>query len=48
MIVSLFTELGGWSWLILGLILLMVEILASGTFFLWLASPPWWSGLRLL
>lgn len=35
MIKSLFTELGGWSWMILGLILLVLEITAPGTFFLW-------------
>ena len=35
MIASLFAELGGWSWMILGLALLAIEIMASGTFFLW-------------
>ena len=35
MIESLFLELGGWSWMILGLILLILEIVAAGTFFLW-------------
>ncbi|PCI03957.1 MAG: hypothetical protein COB78_06290 [Hyphomicrobiales bacterium] len=35
MILSLVQELGGWSWWILGLILLGLEIMAPGTFFLW-------------
>ena len=35
MILSLIQELGGWSWWILGLLLLCVEIMAPGTFFLW-------------
>jgi membrane protein implicated in regulation of membrane protease activity len=35
MIKSLFAELGGWSWMIMGLILLILEIVVSGTFLLW-------------
>ena len=35
MILDLIRELGGWSWVILGLILLGLEILAPGIFFLW-------------
>lgn len=35
MIKSLFLELGGWSWMILGLVLLVLEIIVSGTFLLW-------------
>ncbi|MBL4892240.1 MAG: NfeD family protein [Rhizobiaceae bacterium] len=35
MLLSLIQELGGWSWWILGLILLGMEIMAPGTFFLW-------------
>ncbi len=35
MIKSLFAELGGWSWMILGLVLLILEIIVSGTFLLW-------------
>jgi len=35
MILDLIRELGGWSWWILGLILLGVEVLAPGFFFLW-------------
>ena len=36
MILKLITEFGGWSWIILGLVLLVLEILAPGIFFLWL------------
>lgn len=32
---QLFMEYGGWSWLILGGLLLVVEILAPGVFMLW-------------
>ena len=35
MIQSLFLEFGGWSWIVLGLLLLTVEIVAASTFFLW-------------
>ncbi len=35
MIESLFTDYGGWSWIVLGLVLLIVEIVAASTFFLW-------------
>ena len=35
MIESLFLEYGGWSWTVLGLVLLIVEIVATSTFFLW-------------
>ena len=35
MIASVFEDLGGWSWMILGLFLLIMEIIAPGTFFLW-------------
>jgi len=35
MILSLIQELGGWSWWILALLLLGMEIVAPGTFFLW-------------
>ncbi len=37
MIESWFQEYGGWSWTVLGLVLLIVEIFATGTFFLWFA-----------
>ena len=36
MILEWINELGGWSWVILGLVLLSLEILAPGIFFLWL------------
>ncbi|MBL4597833.1 MAG: NfeD family protein [Rhizobiaceae bacterium] len=35
MLLSLLQELGGWSWWILALLLLGMEIMAPGTFFLW-------------
>ena len=35
MIVDLIAKLGGWSWWILGLILLGLEVLLPGFFFLW-------------
>jgi len=35
MVMAILHELGGWSWWILGLLLLGLEILAPGTFFLW-------------
>lgn len=38
MILEWITELGAWSWIILGLILLGLEILAPGIFFLWLGA----------
>lgn len=34
-IIGYFTEFGGWSWLILGAVLLMLEILMPGIFMLW-------------
>ena len=34
--IALITSLGPWSWIILGGILLAVELIAPGTFFLWL------------
>lgn len=35
MIIELFNSLGFWAWIILGLLLLLMEILVPGTFFLW-------------
>lgn len=35
MIESLFLDYGGWSWTVFGLVLLIVEIVAASTFFLW-------------
>ena len=34
--IALITELGAWSWIILGGILLAIEVMAPGTFFMWL------------
>lgn len=38
MIVEWINDLGGWSWIILGLILLVFELLAPGVFFMWLGA----------
>ena len=38
MIIDQIQELGGWSWIILGMVLLGLEILAPGIFFLWLGA----------
>lgn len=38
MILDWVRDNGGWSWIILGLILLGLEILAPGIFFLWLGA----------
>lgn len=35
MILDLVKSLGGWSWWVLGLVLLGIEVLAPGFFFLW-------------
>ncbi len=35
MILSVIETLGGWSWWVLGLLLLGIEVLAPGFFFLW-------------
>ena len=35
MIMSLLTELGPWTWWIIGLVLLIVEIIVPGVFMLW-------------
>ena len=35
MILGIIETLGGWSWWILGLVLLAIEVLAPGFFFLW-------------
>jgi membrane protein implicated in regulation of membrane protease activity len=36
MIADAFASLGAWSWIILGLLLIGVELLAPGVFFIWL------------
>lgn len=38
MILQWITDIGGWSWIILGLVLLVLEVLAPGIFFLWLGA----------
>lgn len=38
MVLDWIRDLGGWSWVILGLALLGLEILAPGIFFLWLGA----------
>ena len=35
MVMNIIEQLGSWNWIIFGLILLGLEILAPGTFFLW-------------
>lgn len=38
MVLQWVNDLGGWSWVILGMVLLGLEILAPGIFFLWLGA----------
>lgn len=38
MVMQIVNELGAWTWVILGLVLLVLEILAPGIFFLWLGA----------
>ena len=45
---SLFIEFGGWSWLILGAILLALEIMVPGIFMLWLGLAAMVTGLATL
>ncbi|WP_134496100.1 NfeD family protein [Microvirga pakistanensis] len=45
MIRDAFIGLGAWSWIILGLVLIGVELLAPGTFFLWLGLAAIVTGL---
>jgi membrane protein implicated in regulation of membrane protease activity len=35
MLERLITELGSWSWIVLGLLLMILEVVAPGIFFLW-------------
>lgn len=35
MLERLITELGAWSWMVLGLVLMILEVAAPGIFFLW-------------
>ena len=43
--IALITSLGAWSWIILGGILLVIEVITPGTFFLWLGV---WSSMGLI
>ncbi len=45
MIRDAFISLGAWSWIILGLLLIGVELLAPGAFFLWLGLAAIVTGL---
>jgi len=45
MIAGAFTGLGAWAWIILGLILIGVELLAPGVFFIWLGLAAIVTGL---
>lgn len=45
MILELVNSLGAWNWIILGLILLGIEVLAPGTFVLWLGLAALATGL---
>jgi membrane protein implicated in regulation of membrane protease activity len=45
MIRDAFISLGAWSWIILGLVLIGVEMLAPGIFFLWLGLAAIVTGL---
>ncbi len=45
MIRDAFVSLGAWSWIILGLLLIGIELLAPGIFFLWLGLAALATGL---
>ncbi|WP_243374594.1 NfeD family protein [Microvirga solisilvae] len=45
MIRDAFISLGAWSWIILGLVLIGIELLAPGIFFLWLGLAAVVTGL---
>ncbi|HZH10969.1 MAG TPA: NfeD family protein [Microvirga sp.] len=45
MIRDAFIGLGAWSWIILGLVLIAIELLAPGIFFLWLGLAAIATGL---
>lgn len=44
MILDLISSLGVWNWFVLGLILLGIEVLAPGTFILWLGIAAFLTG----
>jgi membrane protein implicated in regulation of membrane protease activity len=48
MIHDFIVSLGGWNWFILGLLLLGVEVLAPGTFILWLGAAALATGALTL
>ncbi len=45
MIAGAFQSLGAWTWIILGLVLIGVELLAPGVFFIWLGLAAILTGL---
>jgi inner membrane protein len=45
MIADVFASLGAWAWIILGLLLIGVELMAPGIFFLWLGLAALATGL---
>ena len=45
MVSSFFSSLGPWSWIVLGLALMGLELLAPGVFFLWLGLAALLTGL---
>jgi membrane protein implicated in regulation of membrane protease activity len=45
MIADLIEKLGPWSWIVLGLVLMGLELLAPGVFFLWLGLAAMLTGL---
>jgi inner membrane protein len=45
MIADAFANLGAWAWIILGLLLIGIELLAPGIFFLWLGLAALATGL---
>jgi membrane protein implicated in regulation of membrane protease activity len=47
-VIELIMSLGGWSWFILGVVLLAVEVMAPGTFILWLGLSAILVGLMSL
>src|SRR3954468_9766023 len=42
---EMFSTLGSWNWLIFGLLLMGLELLAPGVFLFWLGLPPLVVGL---
>jgi membrane protein implicated in regulation of membrane protease activity len=44
-LIALFVEYGGWSWVIAGIVLLAIELIAPGGVFLWLGGAAIVTGL---